>query len=115
MPRQRKKKSHERYQWVEVEPGRKLLVDTEAVPQEHTRRTRVVGEIHRTWEEERYEKLYGEKMLVCEDLKNKQARREWGRYVTLPDGREGPLPFRSKAERSEYLSRFNFRESGGWK
>lgn len=117
MPRKKQpvfKYDKDRFQWVEVEPGRKILVDTKAEPVEQTRRRSYVGEVHQSHEEERYEKLYHEKMLVCEDLKDKAARREWSRYKILPDGREGPLPFRSKAERREYCSRFGFRESGAW-
>jgi hypothetical protein len=60
--------------------------------------------------EERYRKLYKEPMVVQEDLKHPIARLTWPRYKILPDGRQGPLPFQTMAEKEEYFRRYNFAE-----
>lgn len=104
-------------EWVEVAPGRKRLVtkeDKERLAKKAWGRRKATGPKDETYEEERYRILYGEKMVVCEDLKSKEARKAWPRYRILPDGREGPMPFRNKYERRDYLRAFGFRESGDW-
>ena len=109
-------------EWVEIAPGRKRLVSES---QRKVRSERYAkpggGRNDETWEEERYRRLYHEKMIVCEDLKAKHMRGTRG-YVVLPDGREGPLSFNNpvwgcgeKAARIDYLRAAGIRESGGWR
>jgi hypothetical protein len=43
------------------------------------------------------------------DMQDERARKTWRRYVTLPDGREGPAPFESKSEQKEYEAAYGFR------
>jgi hypothetical protein len=103
-------------EWVEVAPGRKVLVSDSQRKVESVRYANAPGtRPDETWEQERYRKLYGEKMIVCEDLKDKRARKTWPGYKVLPDGREGPLPFRNNAERKAYCDAFGFRCSGEWR
>ena len=100
--------------WVEVAPGRKrLVVDGQGLSPTRRKKERH-GRKDETYEEERYRLLYREKMVVCEDLKDKRARNVWPRYKILPDGREGPLPFKDKHERKLYCKTFGFRESADW-
>jgi hypothetical protein len=103
-------------EWVEVAPGRKRLVVAGArkVQSEKYANARG-GKPDENWEQERYRKLYGEKMVVCEDLKDKKARKTWPGYRILPDGREGPLPFKNNNERKAYCDAFGFRCSGEWR
>ena len=108
------KKPSIRSKWVEIAPGRKRLVLYGPGVEPRRKGDRTVGHKDETPEEERYRRLYGRKMIVCEDLKSKEARKSWPRYRITPDGQEGPLPFGSNAERQLYCKTFGFRESAHW-
>lgn len=60
--------------------------------------------------EERQRLLYGIKHGKCYvDYASKEAAATWPHYVILPNGEQGPAPFRDVAEMREYERRYKFR------
>ena len=61
------------------------------------------------WLLERQEVLYRTKHKKCLlDFASKEAAKSWHNYVTLPNGDQGPRPFRDQAEMDEFKRRFHF-------
>lgn len=104
----------DRYEWVEVEPGRKVLMERnrnrDCVPAESGPEIMAFKDHEST----RFKKLYGEELVVNYDLASKDAEATWHRYGKTRVGdsiRSGPLPFESRRERQEYMRRYGFQDA----
>lgn len=59
---------------------------------------------------ERQKMLYGIRHNKClVDYASREAAKTWPRYVVLPNGEQGPAPFRDVAEMKEFERRYRVR------
>lgn len=102
------------FQWVEIEPGRKRMVDIRKYNQDCHRAEAPSVITFKDHEAERFRKVYGEELVVNYDLASKEAAKTWPKYGKVQIGdhiRGGPLPFESRKERSEYCKRYGFMDA----
>lgn len=102
------------YQWAEVEPGRRMLVDIRKHNQDCRQASAPSVITFKDFERDRFRKIYGEDLVVNYDLASMDAAKTWPRYGKVKIGdhvRGGPLPFESRRERSEYCKRYGFMDA----